>query len=440
MTDSGLQRNDVGNRPPLEGDRLAEDLRRRSKAARQAQRQLARCSAEQRDGLLRDIAQSLRSTGSQLAAANRSDLDTADAAGVSAALRDRLKLDAARLTALADSVDTVADLPDPLSVQNPARRLPSGLWLGQRPVPLGVVGVIYEARPNVTIDIAVAALKSGNAVLLRGGREARHSNLALVELLHRCLQAAGLPTALVDFIDDPSRESVGLMLQMTGLIDVLVPRGGQPLVDFCQQHSRVPLIVGGAGVVHIYVDATVDIDRALEVIDNAKTQRPAVCNAVDTLLLNREVAPQLLPRLARRLAGKGVGFRSDSGEAEVLHAAGANVVPLQDSDFDTEWLSLTLGVRVVDDLDAALAHIQAHGSGHSESILTDDPGNAERFLAEVDAAAVYVNASPRFTDGGAFGMGVEVAVSTMRQHPRGPVGPAQLTSLKWVGRGDYLCR
>lgn len=446
---------------------LVAAVRTLAGAARDAQRRVARLSAAGRDDLLRAIATALRRDADAIVAANQRDLEAAVDHGLAPALVDRLRLDSGRLDGLARDVETVADLADPLAEERDHQVLPSGLHLARRRVPLGAIGVIYEARPNVTIDCAAAALKSGNAVVLRGGREAQHTNRALVALLGRCLVAAGLPAAAVTFVDRPEREAVRALLGLDDLLDVVIPRGGESLMETCRAHSRVPLILGGIGVVHIFVDASADPGGALAVLANAKLQRPAVCNAVDTVLVHAALAPTFLPRLAEQLGSQGVTFRADERALPLLTAAfgargtatrpdgdrpeaaaGASLAstaavpvhPATPDDFDREWLSLTLGVAVVADLDAALAHIARHGSGHSEAILTADRNNAERFLAEVDAAAVYVNASTRFTDGGQFGMGVEVAVSTQRLHARGPVGPAELTSSKWVARGDYTVR
>lgn len=418
----------------------AERLAAQARAARAAQPALARLEGPARDALLLDIARRLGDQRAPLIAANARDLEAGAAAGLGPALLDRLRLDGPRLDGLASDVRTVAALADPLAEVFDRRELANGLSLERRRVPIGVVGVIYEARPNVTVDIAAAALKSGNAVVLRGGREARQSNLALVALLHEALRAAGLPEAIVSFIDAPEREAVSELLQLADCIDVMVPRGGQGLIDLCRRESRIPLIAGGVGVVHIYVDATADLERALAVIENAKVQRPAVCNALDTLLVQAAAAGRLLPALAQRLAAFGVVFHADGEAASLLAAGGARVEDLAPGDFDREWLGLELGVAEVDGVEAAIAHIAAHGSGHSEAILSEDPHAVARFLNAVDASAVYHNASTRFTDGGQFGMGVEVAVATGRLAPRGPVGPAELTSWKWVGRGDYLAR
>ncbi|MCG6116635.1 MAG: glutamate-5-semialdehyde dehydrogenase [Aquimonas sp.] len=418
----------------------AERLAAQARAAREAQPSLARLDAAARNVLLLDVARRLVEQRAPLAEANVRDLDAGAAAGLGPALLDRLRLDGPRLDGLAGDMCTVAALADPLAEEFDRRALPNGLSIARRRVPIGVVGVIYEARPNVTVDIAAAALKSGNAVVLRGGREARQTNLALVALLHEALRAAGLPEAIVSFIDAPEREAVSELLQLADCIDVMVPRGGQGLIDLCRRESRIPLIAGGVGVVHIYVDASADLERALAVIENAKVQRPAVCNALDTLLVQSSAAEPLLPALAQRLSGFGVVFHAEGEAASLLAAGGGRVEALAAGDFDREWLGLAMGVQLVEDVEAAIGHIARHGSGHSEAILSEDAEAVARFLNAVDASAVYHNASTRFTDGGQFGMGVEVAVATGRLPPRGPVGPAELTSWKWVGRGDYLPR
>lgn len=418
----------------------AARLAGQARAARAAQPALARLGAAERRALLLDIAQRLFEQRASVIEANACDLEAGAATGLGPALLDRLRLDGARLDGLAADVRTVAELEDPLAGEFDRRELPNGLHIARRRVPIGVVGVIYEARPNVTVDIAAAALKSGNAVVLRGGREARLTNLALVALLHSALRAAGVPEALVSFIDAPEREAVSELLQLADAIDVMVPRGGQGLIDLCRRESRIPLIAGGVGVVHIYVDASAEVEPALAVIENAKVQRPAVCNALDTLLVQATAAERLLPALAQRLSAFGVVFHADGEAASLLAAGGAQVDMLVEGDFDREWLGLHLGLRLVKDVDEAIGHIARHGSGHSEAILSEDPDAVARFLNEVDASAVYHNASTRFTDGGQFGMGVEVAVATGRLPPRGPVGPAELTSWKWVGHAGYLSR
>lgn len=422
------------------GDQRRQRIAAQAGLARLAQPAWAMRDGMARDAVLRRLASVLRESIDAVLDANAQDVAQAQASGYNAAFVDRLTLSAATLADVADDIETVAGLPDPLAWRSEPLQLPNGLRLYRQAVALGVLGVIYESRPNVTIDIAAAALKSGNAVVLRGGREARQSNLALLRIIHAVLREAAVDPALVSYVDEPERDAVMDLLQLHGLIDVLIPRGGQSLVDLCRQHARMPLIAGGAGVVHLYVDRQVDIERAVSVIVNAKQQRPSACNALDTLLVHAAVADRLLAALAPPLLQAGVEVHADAVAGLPLRQAGVSVVPLQTEDLDREWLAPSMNIVVVNDVDAAIAHIARHGSGHSEAILSDDLAVAARFLQQVDAAAVYHNASTRFSDGGQFGMGVEVAVSTSRLYPRGPVGPAELTSVKWIGSGDYLAR
>jgi glutamate-5-semialdehyde dehydrogenase len=298
-------------------------------------------------------------------------------------------------------------------------------------VPIGVLGVIYEARPNVTVDVAGLALKTGNAVILRGGSETLNSNRALVAVIQRALTEAHLPADAVQFVDDADRARVTELLALDEYVDMIIPRGGANLHRFCREHSRIPVITGGIGICHLFVDESADLDAALNVITNAKVQRPTVCNALDTALVHRAVAAGFLPRLVNHLGAAGVTFRADAS-AQPLLPADPRVAPAGPDDFDTEWLALILGIKVVDSLDEAIAHITAHSTGHSDGILTRHDAHAARFIAEVDSAAVYVNASTRFTDGGQFGLGAEVAISTQRLHARGPMGLRELTTYKWV--------
>ncbi len=410
-----------------------------AKQARLARHHLARTTGEQRAALLEDLAARLTRESEQILAANAQDMQAARDAAMSGAMQDRLLLTTQRIAAQADDLRRIARLPDPLAERYDQRLLDSGLQLARQRVPLGVLGVIYESRPNVTVDVAALGLKSGNALVLRGGREARQSNRALAGLIHQTLNDQSLPEALLQFVDRPERDSVLEMLACVGSIDLLIPRGGAALQQLCLERSRIPVVTGGIGICHIYVDASADIARSIPLIENAKVQRPTVCNALDTVLLHRDVAATLLPALHARLQPQGVSFHVDASAAELLSGK-AGVHAAQEGDFDREWLSLVLSVAVVDDLDQAIAHIQAHSSGHSEAILSETPEHVRRFVAEVDSAAVYVNASTRFTDGGQFGLGAEVAVSTQRLHARGPMGLRELTTYKWVGQGDYLQR
>jgi glutamate-5-semialdehyde dehydrogenase len=379
-----------------------------------------------------------------IAAANAEDLSAGAEAGLDAAMLDRLRLDAPRIAALAADVRSLIDLPDPLAVRFDERVLPNGLKLHRRRVPIGVLGVIYESRPNVSIDVAALAIKSGNAAILRGGKESLRTNLALIEVVQAGLAQAGLPAGAVDLIRSADRAHVLELLRFDAYVDLIIPRGGAALHAFCREHARMPVITGGIGICHLYIDDRADLARVVAVIRNAKVQRPTVCNALDTVLVHRAVAARVLPELVRTLAADDVRFRVDAPALDLLEAAvpdlRARIRPAEPDDFDTEWLSLTLGIRVVDDLEAAIAHIDAHSSGHSDGILTGDPDRARDFLERVDSAAVYWNASTRFTDGGQFGLGAEVAVSTQRIHARGPMGLEELTSYKWVAEGDYHVR
>jgi glutamate-5-semialdehyde dehydrogenase len=327
--------------------------------------------------------------------------------------------------------------------------LPNGLQVHKQRVPIGVLGVIYEARPNVTIDIAGLAIKTGNAVILRGGSETINSNRVLVSIIKEALAQSGLNPEAIQFIDDTSRDRVAEMLKMHEYIDMLIPRGGAALHKYCRENSTIPVITGGIGICHLFVDRSADISQSVRVIQNAKVQRPSVCNSLDTALIHEDVAAEMIPLVIKRLAEDGVSFKLDEpamkhfiGEGDGYESARiqAEVQPAGPEDFDTEWLSLVLGVKVVADLDEAIEHISLHSTGHSDGILTQDKKNAGRFIAEVDSAAVYVNASTRFTDGAQLGLGAEVAISTQRLHARGPMGLRELTTYKWVIEGDYQTR
>ena len=413
-------------------------------ATRDAWKTLKRSTHAQRNAALAAIADTLLTRSTTIAAANAEDLVAGAEAGLDAAMLDRLRLDAPRIAALAADVRTLIDLPDPLAVRFDERVLPNGLKLHRRRVPIGVLGVIYESRPNVSIDVAALAIKSGNAAILRGGKESLRTNLALIEVVQQALLQAGLPANSIDLIRSIDRTQVLELLKLDAFVDLIIPRGGAALHAFCREHARMPVITGGIGICHLYIDDRADLARAVPVIRNAKVQRPTVCNALDTVLVHRAVAPRVLPELVRTLAADGLRFRVDAPALDMLEATvpdlRASVRPAEPDDFDTEWLSLTLSIRVVNDLDAAIEHIDAHSSGHSDGILTEDGDRARDFLERVDSAAVYWNASTRFTDGGQFGLGAEVAVSTQRIHARGPMGLEELTSYKWVAEGDYHTR
>jgi glutamate-5-semialdehyde dehydrogenase len=331
----------------------------------------------------------------------------------------------------------VADLPDPVGKEFDARTLDNGLKVSRRRVPIGVLGVIYEARPNVTVDVAALALKTGNAAILRGGKEVMRSNLELVRAISAGLETSGLPADAIQYIESTDRQYVADMLKLHQSIDMIIPRGGNALHNFCRENSTIPVITGGLGICHLYVDVTADFDAALAIIHNAKTQRPAVCNALDTLLVNHQVAADFLPRVVAHLGKDGVTFRADPKALAALGTMGeGKVQPAGPDDFDTEWMALILGLRVVDDLNDAMEHIRQHSTQHSDGILTRDMDNANRFLDEVDSAAVFVNASTRFNDGSALGLGAEIAVSTQKLHARGPMALEELTTYKWIVIGD----
>lgn len=410
------------------------------RAAKAASAILARATTEQKNRALAGMADLLVQRRDEVLAANRIDVEAAQARKVEAYFVDRLTLTAERLTGIANDARAVAALPDPVGEWFDETRLPNGLRLRKRRVPLGVLGVIYEARPNVTIDIAALAIKSGNAVILRGGSETLNTNRALVTLIHRALTEAGLPEAAIGFIDDPSRERILELLRLHEYVELIIPRGGASLHAFCRENSAITVITGGMGINHLYLDPSADLDKALDIIDNAKTQRPTVCNALGTLVVHCEIAARALPRVVARLGAKGVTFRCDPAALAILGEDAPRVLAAGPEDWDIEWLSLVLGLKVVDTLDAGLAFIRAHSLEHSDGILSQDPEAITRFLNEIDSAAVFVNASTRFNDGGQFGLGAEVAVSTQRIHARGPMGLRELTSYKWVCEGDGQVR
>ena len=411
-------------------------LQAMGRAAREASHRLAGLDTEQKNHALLAIADELESARDQVLAENALDVQDARDRGLDDALLDRLLLDEDRMTGLAEDTRAVASLPDPVGSEFDGRIRPNGLRIVKRRIPLGVVGVIYEARPNVTIDIAALCLKTGNAVILRGGSETFRSNVALVHLIRRALERCGLPVDAVQYIEDTDRARVGELLKMDEHVDMIVPRGGAGLHRLCREESTIPVITGGIGICHVFVDDSADLTDAVDIVENAKVQRPSVCNALDTLLVHRKVAADLLPAVSRRLAESHVQLRAGPEALEILEASGGcECVPAGPEDFDQEWLGLILGVRVVDGVEAAIAHIREHSTEHSDSILTNDWANAGAFVDAVNSAAVYVNASTRFTDGGQFGLGAEVAVSTQKLHARGPMGLEELTTYKWIVTG-----
>src|SRR6478735_8818523 len=385
---------------------------------------------DKRDALLA-IAAAIEEAAPEIVAANADDLERGRATGLSEALQDRLRLDEPRVGALAEAVRAIALLPDPVGRVLDERTLPNGVRLTKVSVPFGVVGSIYEARPNVTVDIAALALRAGNAVVLRGGTAAELTNAALVRAMRGALAGQGIDPEAIQTVDDFGRDGAKALMQARGIVDVLVPRGSAQLIETVVTESSVPVIETGAGVVHIVLDATAPLEWACDIVVNAKVQRPSVCNSVETVLVHRDAADRLVPTVVGELIAQGVTVHGDAAVA----ALADGVVPATDEDWSTEYLSLDIAMKVVDDLDEALEHIRRYSTHHTESIITRDQANAERFLAEVDSAVVMTNASTRFTDGGEFGFGAEVGISTQKLHARGPMGLAELTSTKWLARG-----
>ncbi|GAL51317.1 TPA: glutamate-5-semialdehyde dehydrogenase [Citrobacter farmeri] len=409
-------------------------------AAKAASYKLALLSSREKNRVLEQIADELEAQTETILNANAQDVAEARANGLSEAMLDRLALTPTRLKAIADDVRQVCKLADPVGQVIDGGLLDSGLRLERRRVPLGVIGVIYEARPNVTVDVASLCLKTGNAAILRGGKETYRTNAATVRVIQQALISCGLPEAAVQAIESPDRALVNEMLRMDKHIDMLIPRGGAGLHKLCREQSTIPVITGGIGVCHIFVDDSAEIAPALKIIVNAKTQRPSTCNTVETLLVHQDIAARFLPPLSQQMAESGVTLHADERSFAPLSAGPANVVAVKAEEFDDEFLSLDLNVKIVADLDDAIAHIRAHGTQHSDAILTRTMYNANRFVNEVDSSAVYVNASTRFTDGGQFGLGAEVAVSTQKLHARGPMGLEALTTYKWIGFGDDTIR
>lgn len=408
------------------------------KAAKEAAFVLATASTAQKNQALALIADELEANAADILAANEKDIELGRQAGLTEALLDRLLLNAERLTGIANDVRNVISLNDPVGSEIDSKVLENGMSLARRRVPLGVVGVIYEARPNVTIDIAALCLKTGNASILRGGKETFFSNMELVKVIQSALDKVGLPAASVQYIEKPDRELVSQLLKLDDYVDMIIPRGGAGLHKMCKENSTIPVIIGGFGISHIFVDDSADLAKSLNVVENSKVQRPSACNSLDTLLVHENVAGEFLPMLAERLNGKVTLVVEPKAKALLGNAQ--EMRDAVDGDFDTEWLSYTLGVKVVADVAEAVDHMRVHNASHSDAIMTNSLENAERFINSVGSAAVYVNASTRFTDGAQFGLGAEVAVSTQKLHARGPMGLEELTSYKWVGKANYLVR
>ncbi len=411
------------------------DMIEMGKRAKEAAFELAKFDTAQKRTALNHIADLLKTNSAEIIAANEIDLQHARENQVDPLyIRDRLNI-ATRLTGIIADVRKVAELPDPVGHEFDANVLDNGLKISKRRTPLGVIGVIYEARPNVTVDIASLALATNNAVILRGGSNVINTNVQLVRVLKEALAQAGFPADAVQFIASTDRKYVGELLKLHHYVDMIIPRGGNSLHNFCRENSTIPVITGGIGICHLYVDETAKLDDALEIIHNAKTQRPAVCNALDTVLVNQKVAAEFLPRVVDYLGKDDVTFRAEP-RAHALVGTDDRVQIAGEEDFDTEWYALILGLKVIDSLDDAINHIRAHSTFHSDGILTQNMDDATRFLNEVDSAAVYVNASTRFTDGSALGLGAEVAISTQKLHARGPMALAELTTYKWIIIGD----
>lgn len=415
-------------------------LEEMGKAARAAAYTVADLSTAEKNQVLMTIADHLEAESADILAANELDLADARQNGMSAALLDRLTLNPQRLSSIASDVRQVCQLADPVGQLIDGGQLDSGLRIERRRVPLGVVAVIYEARPNVTVDVASLCLKTGNAAILRGGKETWRTNAATVRVIQNALKQHGLPAAIVQAIENPDRELVNQLLKLDRYVDMLIPRGGAGLHKLCRENSTIPVITGGIGVCHIYIDETMEIEPALDLIVNAKKQRPSACNSLETLLVDQAMAERFLPAFSVRMAQEGIPLHADSNVLAQLQQGPAPVKPVNPQQYNDEWLSLDLNVKLVADMDEAIDHIRTHGTQHSDAILTRNTRHAARFVRQVDSSAVYVNASTRFTDGGQFGLGAEVAVSTQKLHARGPMGLEALTTYKWIAWGDDTLR
>jgi len=413
-----------------------------TKAANRAAKQLASTPSEVKNAALVAIADSIESNCQSILRANEQDLEVATLNGLDLHLLDRMTLNNLRVKAMAGAARDIAELEDPIGEVLEERTRPNGLNIQRVRVPLGVIGVIYESRPNVTIDIATLCLKSGNGVVLRGGKECITTNTVLAGIVKDSIESVGISREAVQLIETTDRSIVGEMLEMDDLIDLMIPRGGAELVYFVGQNAKMPAITGGVGVCHTYVDAEANVDQAVKIVVNAKTQRPTVCNAMDTVLVHQNVAREYLPKLATELGIRDVELRADSRAMSILDAlaGGTKVVPAQDEDFGMEFLALIASVKIVDSMDDAMEHIAEYGSKHSEAIVSENSETTERFLTEVDSAAVFANTSTYFNDGAQFGLGAEVAVSTNKLHARGPMGLKEITTYKWKVRGDGQVR
>ncbi len=418
-----------------------EELEAKGKAAREASRKLAYLATDIKNRALEYIADDLLESKTEILKANRKDYGEAEASGMNTALLDRLMLNENLLEAIANDTRAVAVLPDPIGETYESRTMPNGLQISKRRVPLGVIGAIYESRPNVTVDITSLCLKSGNAVILRGGKETINSNIAIAKVIQEACRKAGMPGGCVQFIDNTDHTLVDHLLKMRDYIDLMIPRGGAGLIKLVRDNAAMPVVAGGIGVCHTYVDKSADIDNAVAIVYNAKVQRPTVCNALDTVLVHKDIAEVFLPKMAAELNKVGVELHCDERSMAILQKdKSLKLKPAVDDDWGKEFLALIAAVKVADSLNGALEHIERYTSGHSEAILTGDNAAAMRFLNEVDAACVYVNASTRFTDGSQFGLGAEVGISTQKMHARGPLGLKELTTYKWIIYGSGQVR
>jgi len=418
-----------------------DELKTKAGAAKQAAKKMSCLTTAVKNQALANIAADLISRKAEILAANKKDIAAAKAGGMSAVLIDRLLLNGERLEGMAKDALSVAALPDPVGEIFDMRTMPNGLQIGKKRVPLGVIATVYESRPNVTTDISVLCLKSGNAVILRGGKEAIQSNKALAGVVQRAADRAGVPEGAVQFIENTERAAVDQMLKMKEYIDLMVPRGGAELIKFVYNNAAMPVVAGGIGVCHTYVDASADTDMAKSIVYNAKVQRPTVCNALDCVLIHAAAAEEILPEIAAELNKVGVELHCDRKSLAILKGnQSLKLVPAVKEDWGKEYLALIAAIKVVGSLDEALEHIDKYGSGHSEAIISENYDAAMRFLNEVDAACVYANASTRFTDGSQFGMGAELGISTQKMHARGPLGLKEITSYKWIIFGNGQIR
>jgi glutamate-5-semialdehyde dehydrogenase len=417
------------------------ELEEKGRMAKAASKKLAFLPTEIKNRALANISEAILSRQEEILEANKIDYKGAEALGMHSALLDRLMLSSSRLQGIAQDLKSVVSLPDPVGDIIEEHTLANDLQLIKKRVPLGVIGAIYESRPNVTVDISGLCLKSGNACILRGGKESINSNMALAKIVQEAAYQAGIPEGAVQFIESTDRNLVDYMLKMRGAIDLIIPRGGVALIKFVAENATMPVITGGIGVCHTYVDRKANIDKATAIVYNAKVQRPTVCNALDTLLVHVDIAPKYLPLIALELGKAGVEMRCDERALAILKQnISLNIKLAKNEDWGKEFLALIAAIKVVDSLDEAIKHVEIYGSGHSEAIITEDKLTANRFLNEVDAACVYSNASTRFTDGGQFGMGAEIGISTQKFHARGPMGLREITSYKWIIIGNGQIR